>query len=343
MAVTALFAGEGSPTPTQQGWKAHRFQPGPNHVQVYAHRGARCYAPENTLPGYAAALRKGADFVDLDVVVTKDHELLVAHDLYLNPDLLRDAKGAFIAGGRGRDAWLATLGDEAAMRPFLMISRALRELQAFDAGSLHPDSAAARLFPDQLAVDGTPMPTLREVIRYVKSIAGDRVDFQIEMKTDTAHPDWSPSPKVFAELLHRVLKVEQILDRCEVQAFDWRCLEELRRLDASIHTAFLTHAGAEKTGDSTPRKIQALGGYCWDPQDVELTQADVVEAHRLGLKVVVWRSPEASGTVMDPALLDRLLAWGVDGIITDDPARLSGFLAARGRRLPPRFNTPVAH
>jgi glycerophosphoryl diester phosphodiesterase len=86
--------------------------------------------------------------------------------------------------------------------------------------------------------------------------------------------------------------------------------------------------------------VHALGGFCWDPQDVALTAEAVAEAHRLGLKVVVWRSPEASGTVMDPALLDRLLAWGVDGIITDDPVRLAGFLAARSRRLPPRFEVP---
>jgi len=47
------------------------------------------------------------------------------------------------------------------------------------------------------------MPTLRQVISYVKKIAKSAVDFQIEMKTDPASPTWSYSPKEFAAALYR--------------------------------------------------------------------------------------------------------------------------------------------
>ena len=49
-------------------------------TQVWAHRGASAYAPENTLEAFALAVDQGADGVELDVQLTRDHELVVVHD-----------------------------------------------------------------------------------------------------------------------------------------------------------------------------------------------------------------------------------------------------------------------
>lgn len=49
-------------------------------TQVWGHRGASGYAPENTLDSFALALEQGADGVELDVQLTKDGELVVIHD-----------------------------------------------------------------------------------------------------------------------------------------------------------------------------------------------------------------------------------------------------------------------
>jgi glycerophosphoryl diester phosphodiesterase len=56
-------------------------------VEVYAHRGARSYAPENTIPGYATALAIGTHWVDMDVVMSLDGEVMVSHDIGLIPIL----------------------------------------------------------------------------------------------------------------------------------------------------------------------------------------------------------------------------------------------------------------
>jgi glycerophosphoryl diester phosphodiesterase len=87
-------------------------------------------------------------------------------------------------------------------------------------------------------------------------------------------------------------------------------------------------------GNSIPQMVKDMGGTCWEPEDVELTKETLDEAHRLGLKVVVWTWPEHSGTTFDVALVSKLIDWGVDGIITDDPGRLISMLAARGYALP---------
>ncbi|WP_432560525.1 glycerophosphodiester phosphodiesterase [Granulicoccus sp. GXG6511] len=49
-------------------------------TQIWAHRGASAYAPENTLPAFALAERMGADGIELDVQLTADGEVVVIHD-----------------------------------------------------------------------------------------------------------------------------------------------------------------------------------------------------------------------------------------------------------------------
>ena len=52
---------------------------------LIAHRGASAYAPENTLPAFELAIRQGAQYLENDLQVTKDGELVVLHDTTLAP------------------------------------------------------------------------------------------------------------------------------------------------------------------------------------------------------------------------------------------------------------------
>jgi glycerophosphoryl diester phosphodiesterase len=79
---------------------------------------------------------------------------------------------------------------------------------------------------------------------------------------------------------------------------------------------------------SAPKMVRAAGGKVWSPNQGATTEALVKEAQALGLKVVPW-------TVNDPAVMDRFIGWGVDGIITDYPDRLRDVMAKRGMTLPP--------
>ena len=51
---------------------------------VIAHRGSSGYLPEHTLGAAVMAYASGADFLELDLVMTKDGHLIVLHDLTLN-------------------------------------------------------------------------------------------------------------------------------------------------------------------------------------------------------------------------------------------------------------------
>jgi glycerophosphoryl diester phosphodiesterase len=314
------------------------------NTQVYAHRGMRSFSPENTLPGYEAMLRVGADWVDIDVVLTRDGEVIASHDPILNPDLVRDPEGRFLA--KNKEAVMRSPASElgAYIRKYTIKNLTLSEVRKFDVGRLNPESAYSRFFPEQVPVDGTRIPTLVEVIRLIKKMTKKQMGFQIEMKTDPAHPEYSADPEVFAKALAKIIKSEGILARTEIQAFDFRCLAELRKINPRIKTAFLTSRNSKLSendraqfGDSFPKMVKALGGFAWEPEDASLSEAALKEAHALGLKVVVWSWPEQLGTAFDAKLVEKMLAWGVDGIITDDPGRLNAMLAARGMRVPPSY------
>lgn len=310
--------------------------PGSGKVQIYGHRGARGLMPEQTLPAYVAALRLGVDYVDMDIGMTKDGVLVITHDLTLNPDLTRDENGQWIT-------------DRIPIR-----SLTLRELQKYDVGRLKPGTQYASYFPHQRPVDHTPIPNLREIVRFVKEIAGDKVGFQIEIKTDPTQPELTASPKEFARALYQLMREEDIGNRTEVQAFDWRCLVELNKLSKNIKTAYLSDHTTEVMDDtetgtwtagllpkdygySLPTMVKHLGGYCWEPYEMDLTKNDLDEAHRLGLKVVAWGWPEQEGMEFNYERIEKLIDFGVDGIIADRPDILRGILVTRGLNLPNGF------
>ncbi|WP_062050166.1 glycerophosphodiester phosphodiesterase family protein [Bacillus sp. JCM 19034] len=51
-----------------------------SHVSFFAHRGASTFAPENTIEAFQQALEHGTDYIELDVQLTKDEQLVVIHD-----------------------------------------------------------------------------------------------------------------------------------------------------------------------------------------------------------------------------------------------------------------------
>ena len=121
--------------------------------QLIAHRGASGYAPEHTLDAYRLAMTQGADFVEQDLAVTKDGELVCIHDLTLErttnvedvfPDRVGAGSGAAVRTSAG---WSADF--------------TLAEIKRLDAGSwFDPKFAGARI------------PTFQEAIDLVRGKAG---------------------------------------------------------------------------------------------------------------------------------------------------------------------------
>jgi glycerophosphoryl diester phosphodiesterase len=332
----------------------------PKYIEVYAHRGARSYSPENTFPAYKTGLKIGTNWVDMDIGITKDNVIIVAHDLWINPAIISQ-DGKFLANSQHEfieKLKNAPGGFDINIKPYLIHNLTLQELNKYDSGTINPNSSYAKYFPAQFAVKNTKMPPLQEVVNFVNKVTRNKINFQIEIKNDAEHPQWTASAKEYANQLYAFLSKNNLINRVEIQSFDWQPLYELRKLDKNIKLAFLFTqddmqrmrnpdpkiAGSWSGGkllkdfnNSLPKMVHDLGGNCYEPEDVALTEQDTLEAHKLGLKVVVWTWPEHSGKVFDPLVVQKLISFGVDGIITDDPAQLNAMLIARGLPVPTQY------
>jgi glycerophosphoryl diester phosphodiesterase len=299
---------------------------------LQGHRGARGLAPENTLPAFAAALSLGVTTLELDVGVSKDGTVIVAHDRRLNPDFTRGPDGSWIAapGPRLRDLTSA-------------------ELARHDVGTIRPGTEYARTFAIQTPIPGTRMPELAAVFALVRRAGADTVRFNVETKLSPLAPDETLPPEEFARAVIAVLRAEGMIGRATLQSFDWRTLAVAAREAPDLARAYLTiergsidNVGKGKGtsawtgldaaahGNSTPRLVRAAGGRIWSPFFRDLTDAALAEAKALDLTVIPW-------TVNEPADMERLVARGVDGLITDYPDRLRAVLAAAGKPLPPAY------
>jgi glycerophosphoryl diester phosphodiesterase len=293
---------------------------------LQGHRGARGLAPENTLAAFRTALALGVTTLELDLGVTADGQVVVMHDQRLNPNLTRDAAGQ----------WLADMGPP-------VHTLTLAALQGHDVGRLKPGTRYALGFPEQRAADGEHVPTLDALFALVRERGNTRVRFNIETKLTPLNPELAPEPLAFARALLAVVDRHGLRQRVTVQSFDWRTLRAVQQLAPGVATVALTSqqpslnnvADARWTaglkladqGGSVPKLVQAVAAGTWSPFHGDLTEPALKEAHALGLLVVPW-------TVNDAPTMERLIAWGVDGIITDYPDRLRTVMARAGLPLP---------
>lgn len=269
-------------------------------LDIQGHRGARALFPENTLEGFLAAFALGVSAFELDVGMTADGVVVVSHDPTLNPDLTRDTSSA----------WLTTRGPT-------IRTLSYAELNRYDVGRIRPGSRTSFLFPDQQPHDGARIPALAAVLA-----ALPQARFTIEVKTDPAHPDWTAAPHLLADTTLSVVDEANAASRVTLESFDWRVQRHIRETRPDIKLAWLTRAETVRdavrwwngtaSGLTVPATVAAEGGRVWAPDHSDLTEAQIHEAHALGLLVLPW-------TVNRPADMRRLIDWGADGLISDRP------------------------
>jgi glycerophosphoryl diester phosphodiesterase len=195
----------------------------------------------------------------------------------------------------------------------LIRSLTLAEVRQWDCGSVrNPD------FPNQQTVPGTRMPTLGEVLDLAPR---GRFEFNIETKSDPGHPEWTPAPAEFVRLVLTEVQKRHLESRVILQSFDFRTLRAMSQLAPGIRLSAL-YSGPARSFVEIGKES---GATIISPVATLVTPAEVASAHQAGLTVLPW-------TVNKPEQWDALLATGVDGIITDDPAALIEHLKAKGRR-----------
>lgn len=317
---------------------------------VIAHRGASGYRPEHTLAAYRLAIAQGADYVEPDLVSTKDGVLVARHENEISGTTDVAAHPEF-AGRR-----TTKVIDGVAVTGWFTEDFTLAELKTLRAKERLP-----QVRPGNTRYDGRfEIPTLDEVIRLVKRASG-RSGRTIGIAPETKHPTYFDSIGLsLEEPLVRTLR-RSGLDRpgakVVIQSFETGNLRQLATMTRVPLAQLVDGAGApydlKAAGSTTtyrdlvtPAGLAGIARYAdWvapakslilppDGTGAVGTPSPLVrDAHRAGLEVVTWTmrrenqflpanhrigtDPVAPGDLAGE--VRRFLDAGVDALFSDNP------------------------
>ncbi|MFI4906608.1 MAG: glycerophosphodiester phosphodiesterase [Steroidobacterales bacterium] len=323
----------------------------PGQPIVIAHRGASGYAPEHTLVSYFIAIEQGADYIEPDLVMTRDGVMVARHENEIGGTTDVAARREFA------DRRTTKVVDGASVTGWFTEDFLLEELKTLRARERIPE-----LRPANARLDGSlEIPTLDEILalareaeerRRLRSLSlGLPPPGPIGVYPETKHPSY------FAGLgLAMEERLVAALERygyrgpdgfAFLQSFETANLRALSCLTRLPLVQLIEAAGApydfNERGDPrtyadllTPKGLEEIAVYaaCIGPAKSLIIPRDgtgrlarptslVADAHAVGLKVHPWTFRAESAFL--PAELDlegelrQFLAAGLDGFFTDQP------------------------
>ncbi len=319
----------------------------PAHAQlIIAHRGASGERPEHTLAAYERAIDEGADFIELDLVSTKDLQLVARHENELSDTTDVSAHDEFADRRRAKEI------DGKLINGWFAEDFTLAELR-----TLRARERLADLRPGNARYDGLyQVPTLADVLTLVRAKqaeSGRTIGLYPELK----HPTFLLTQGIdTVDLLVTALK-KAGLDKADaaifIQCFEIAPLQRLDRLTGARLVQLVSPDGgpADEAGVTyaemlTPSGLAAIAKYAdaIGPDVRQIIGMDgkptgvVDRAHAAGLKVHGWTlrkenaflpapmkvGSDPAGTGNYAAAWGMLAATGVDALFTDDPALAAG-------------------
>lgn len=284
-----------------------------------AHRGARAFAPENTLAAFALANRFGCDMIELDVRLSKDGAVIVYHDDHLK---------------RCTDA-VKKFPDRA---DYLVSGFTVQELKMLDAGSwfleqlsmpeekregylkcLSEKELDSFIGPEQrkhFANGDITIPTLAEALSLANELA---LSVNVELKSCGDNN----SRLVYGSL--EDIEKSNIGDRVLISSFDLDLIEMTRSLSEHIRTAALVDLPLRNPLTTLRRlKASAYNMNCYHGYQSEGYRSKagrrylkhIEKIRTAGFDVNVW-------TCNNVEEMKGLFAAGASGVISDFPNRFN--------------------
>jgi glycerophosphoryl diester phosphodiesterase len=267
----------------------------PGEFDKQGHRGCRGLMPENTVGGMLHAISY-VTTLEMDVVITKDKQVVLSHEPFFNTEITTKPDGSFVKPE-----------DEKSLNLFQMN---YEEVKKYDVGlKPHPR------FPKQQKI-AAYKPLLADVFdsvkQYMMTAKRPPLYFNIETKSQPASDNiFHPGPGEFVDLLMKVIKEKDMEEMVIIQSFDFRTLQYLHKNYPSVKTAMLVEANDKR---SFRKQLDDLGftPTIHSPA-YQITTANLIkECHERNIKIIPW-------TVNDKKQIEKLKSMGVDGIISDYP------------------------
>ncbi len=294
------------------------------HILNIAHRGARAYAPENTLVAFAKAKTLGCEMFEMDVRLSKDGVVVVYHDEHLTR--CTDAKTRFPNRSSYNVAdftytelscldagswYIEQLALPSAERQAFLQSLTDAELDEFI-------SASER---ERYASGDIKIPTLAETLSLAKEL---NLMVNIELKKQ---PNGTTG---LVEAVLNTIETMKMEGRILISSFEHKLLKQVRQQTKTCATAVLTDppikapltylrklkANAYNIGCYKDYKAKGFGGL---PGKRYLAHIDKI--NKAGFSVNIW-------TCNDQKEMDCLMSAGASGLISDYPNRVREKIAA---------------
>jgi glycerophosphoryl diester phosphodiesterase len=270
----------------------------PSNFPVFykeGHRGTRGLMPENTIPAMLKAVDLGCNVIEVDVYLTKDAQVLIAHDPYINPSI------SLLPGNR-------EVSKDSA-KNYIWRQMNYEDIRKIDVGM--------KVFPQYPKQQKIPayMPLLGELIdsveNYIRSKNLPKVIYNIEIKSNPKFDGvYQPLPPVLIKAVMDVLKTKNIGNRFYIQSFDMRQVQEVHKSYPGVTIGFLTDAKNLSVSENLAQLGFVPDIYSPFYKLVTKEMSDTCRARKM--KLVPW-------TVNTAEEMKSLIDLGVNGIITDYP------------------------
>jgi glycerophosphoryl diester phosphodiesterase len=305
---------------------------------VIAHRGASGYLPEHTLAAQAMAHGWNVDYVETDVVMTRDDHLIVLHDVHL--DTTTDVESVFPDRKRADGRYYVVDFDLAEIRQLRVRER------------VHHDSGrpyyAGRFPPGDIEFRVPTFEEHLELMRGLNASTGRDVGVYVEIKAPAFHE--RAGKDIVGAVVEQLARhgYTKASSNVVIQCFDPRYLEKLReRYETAIPLVQLIggnapgHSAADYDEMVAEQGLAEIARYAdgIGPRIDRLVEADgegyrisglTRRAHEAGLFVHAYtlRADDLPrwATSMDQALEVLFDEVGIDGVFTDFGDQVVGWL-----------------
>ncbi|MEM4949590.1 MAG: glycerophosphodiester phosphodiesterase family protein [Candidatus Jordarchaeales archaeon] len=264
---------------------------------VYAHRGARALAPENTLAAAKIAAQIGADGWEFDVRLTKDYEVILMHD----DTLVRTTNAAKIFPDRA---------------PWKVSDFTLDEVRMLDAGSWFIESdpfgtlSSGEVSPTQISqYQGEKIPTLREALALSQELG---LLINIEIKPAFSNFVMTKQDEILVRKTVDLVYNLGLTSKVLISSFNARIVQYVKTLASDIKTALLV----SQTSGYLVNILKDFQVDAINPDYRLFSDEELCDLRAKGFEIYIW-------TVNDILDLKRFAHNPcVTGVITDWPQRL---------------------
>ena len=256
-------------------------------MKIYGHRGCRGLLPENSIISFKKAIELGADGIEWDVVVNKDHELIISHEPYIDTSYCKKID----------DTKKTNLSND-----LNIYEMSTEEIRLFDCGNIYKKE-----FPDQ-KLGFQVKPTVKEAIHELKKY-NPVILFEIK-SSENNYGFYQPYPEEYAEIIADELKSYEYLENIIFMSFDPKILNSLNIIMPDQKYIFLNYNplyNLEKYLSFLEFRPYALGLY------YPIINDEIInKAHKNSIQVYAW-------TVNEFKIGEEMRKIGIDGIISDYP------------------------